>query len=205
MFLQKLNRRRRAALSLALGLIVALTAALLPLGAACAEIRESVFRLHVIANSDSAEDQALKLRVRDALLEKTGDLFREASDAAEAERIAREALPLLTETARAVLIEAGCRDAVSVTVGAARFGTREYEDFALPAGEYRALRVVIGEGKGKNWWCVLFPAVCLPSASASIDEALDPAAAALVKDKTVYRPAFAVVEWFESLREKWKF
>lgn len=195
----------RIAVSLALALLITLSATLIPLAATCTEIRERVFRLHVVANSDSERDQALKLLVRDALIEKTSRLFADAVSSQEAEAIAANAAADLTEIAQQTLRANGSTETVTVSVGPAWFDTREYDGFALPAGTYEALRVVIGEGQGHNWWCVLFPAVCLPSAKADIGDALDEEATAFVKGKTRYKAAFRLVEWVEELRQKWNF
>lgn len=197
----KILSKGRAVAALAAGLVIAIVAAMLPFGAKCAEIRKSVFRLHIIAASDSSRDQALKIKVRDGLLSLTDEIFSGARTAAEAEEAARNNIAALREKAAETLRENGCSDSVSLTVGTAWFNTREYDDFTLPAGEYEALRVVIGEGKGKNWWCVMFPAVCLPAASAEIDDALDEDSSEIVHGKTIYKPAFGIVELYERIRK----
>lgn len=128
------------------------------------KLSEKLIRLHVVANSDSAHDQQIKLRVRDAILEKTQPLLRGADDP----RGALEAhLDEIAQAAQSCLNELGEDAPVRVRLGKELFPTREYETFALPAGVYESLRVTIGEGEGHNWWCVVFPSICL---TASMDE-----------------------------------
>lgn len=130
-------------------------------------IYRDVIRLHVLAASDSTEDQNDKIAVRDAILSEYGDLFRGFSDRAGAEAaITPELREKIGETARKTLAERGCVAPVSVSLSEEDYPTRDYGDFSLPAGRYLSLRVVIGEGKGKNWWCVLFPPLCT---AASVD------------------------------------
>ena len=129
-------------------------------------LEQKVIRLHVIANSDSEADQALKLRVRDRLLVLTEDILRQSGDMEEARQRLAEALPRLQQTAAEEIAAQGSRYTVSAGLEETEFPTREYDGFALPSGEYLALRVVIGEGAGKNWWCVVFPpCVLLPPAT----------------------------------------
>lgn len=135
------------------------------------QLADSVIRLHVIANSDSEKDQALKLAVRDRVLEQAARLYPRGTDVAEARRILAGHLNALAAAGQAVVEEWGCDDPVSAELTRCWFPTREYEGFALPAGEYEALRVVIGEGDGRNWWCVAFPPLCLGAASETVEEA----------------------------------
>ena len=122
------------------------------------ELADSVIRFHVIANSDSDEDQALKLAVRDRVLARAEEIYPENAT-----------LPQV----QAALEEQGYDYPVTAQLTDCWFPTKEYEGFALPAGNYTALRVTIGEGKGQNWWCVAFPPLCLGAASETIDQALE--------------------------------
>ena len=131
---------------------------------------QKVIRLHVIANSDSEADQALKLRVRDRVLVLAEDILRQSGDMEEARQRLAEALPRLQQTAAEEIAAQGSRYTVSARLEETEFPTREYDGFALPSGEYLALRVVIGEGAGKNWWCVVFPPLCLGSVSETTQE-----------------------------------
>lgn len=131
-----------------------------------AELYDNVIRLHVLANSDSAEDQALKLTVRDAVLEKTTTMLKNVDSREEAERVLRQNLSVIEQTARDALCAEGAENTVKVELGQESYPTREYERLAFPAGEYLSLRVMIGEAEGQNWWCVLFPPLCLTAATA---------------------------------------
>ncbi len=127
-----------------------------------------LIRLHVIANSDSEEDQARKLQVRDAVLELTEV---QANDPDEAERSLVQLLPEIRQAAEDCLRAQGCDDPVEVTLGLESYPTRVYDNFALPAGNYQSLRIVIGEGKGQNWWCVVFPSICFRATMGDLEEA----------------------------------
>ena len=130
-----------------------------------AGIYDNVIRLHVLAHSDSAEDQALKLTVRDAVVAHTEVLLSDVTDRAVAEEILRESLPEIEALASRAVRESGYEAPVAVTLDWESYPTREYEALAFPAGEYLSLRVMIGEASGQNWWCVLFPPLCLSAAS----------------------------------------
>ena len=137
------------------------------------ELRERVVRLHVIANSDTPRDQAIKLAVRDRILAKAEVLYGADATRAQALEILARSLPELEREGRLAAAEWGCDDTVSARVEECWFPTKEYGDFALPAGEYTALRVVIGEGEGQNWWCVAFPPLCLGAASETVEQAVE--------------------------------
>lgn len=125
-------------------------------------LTEEVIRLHVVANSDSEEDQALKLQVRDAVIELLEQASEKMPSKEEAYAYLEAHLDEITEVANGVIEAAGFSDRVTVTLTEEEFDTREYDTFALPAGVYDSLRIVIGEGEGKNWWCVVFPRLCVP-------------------------------------------
>ncbi len=128
------------------------------------QLRESVLRLHIIADSDSEEDQRLKLCVRDAILEQSGELFGEADDLDSAEEAALEAMPEIVDIAENTLKAQGCDSTVRAYLADMEFDERVYGDITMPAGKYRALRIEIGEAKGHNWWCVMYPPLCIPAA-----------------------------------------
>ena len=130
----------------------------------CDSVREKVLRLHVIANSDSEADQKLKLKVRDRIIEESGELFTISESRDEAEENLQKSLGELTTLTEKVIAEEGSDYSVQVRIEPSYFPVRIYENFTLPAGTYRSLKVIIGEGKGQNWWCVLFPPLCLPAA-----------------------------------------
>ena len=132
-------------------------------------LQEELIRLHVVADSDSEEDQALKLQVRDAVLHTIREGMAQAGDAQAARTYLLENLPKIQSAAKNCLRRLGCEDAVSVTLCKEDFPKRIYDTFALPAGIYEALRITIGEGQGQNWWCVAFPALCVPAVSRDME------------------------------------
>ena len=135
------------------------------------ELADSVIRFHVIANSDSREDQALKLAVRDRVLEQAQAVYPENATLPQARAALEGALDQLAQAGQAVVEEQGYDYQVTARMEQCWFPTKEYDGFALPAGEYTALRVVIGEGQGQNWWCVAFPPLCLGAAGETVDTA----------------------------------
>ena len=136
------------------------------------EIYDSVIRFHVIANSDSEEDQALKLKVRDALLEETKNALAGLSKA-EAEAYLADHLQTLESVALAVIEEAGYDYPVTAMLTTEEYPEKSYDAVAFPAGSYLSLQIKIGDAAGKNWWCCLFPPLCLGVASVSKSDAED--------------------------------
>lgn len=134
-----------------------------------AELRDKILRLHVIAASDSPRDQEIKLSVRDAVLDITGELLAETETLSEAVKAAETGRDSIIAAAKAKLRELGCEDDVRVELGREQYPTRDYGEIRLPAGEYTSLRVIIGDGDGQNWWCVLFPTLCMSAAKRSTD------------------------------------
>lgn len=131
-------------------------------------LSQAVFRLHVIANSDSDEDQALKLKVRDALLDYMNDISSDCSTKEEAISLANEHKSDFQSIAEKTIAENGYDYSVEINIGNFYFPTKNYGDISLPAGFYDALRVKIGEAKGKNWWCVMFPSLCFIDVSSGV-------------------------------------
>ena len=124
------------------------------------DLRENLLRLHVVGASNSEEDQAVKLQVRDAVLASLEEGLRDMTDPKAAYDYVARMLPQVETAANRALAAAGFSETVQVSLTEEAFPTREYDTFSLPAGVYKALRVVIGEGEGRNWWCVVFPRLC---------------------------------------------
>lgn len=124
------------------------------------QIAGKVLRFHVLANSDTVEDQNLKLAVRDAVGSQMAELLSDVQDRAACEQVVEAHLPEITETAQAVVREAGYGYEVHAAIEETDFPSKTYGKFTFPAGKYEALRVVIGEGAGHNWWCVMYPNMC---------------------------------------------
>ena len=179
-------------------LAATLLLAVLPVGGE-EEIYTDVIRLHIIAASDTEEDQALKLTVRDAVQRVYGSALTSYPDRDSAAEAAREMLPGIQVLAEQTLREAGCDQPVAVTLTEEEYPTRDYETFALPAGRYLSLRILIGEAAGHNWWCVLYPPLCLDTATEG--EALSDAEWGLLTENGggKYRVRFKVLEWLKEL------
>lgn len=171
------------------------------------ELAADVVRLHVLANSDSEEDQSLKLTVRDRVLAEAAPLLKGVDDRAEAERLLTDSLQQLADAGALAVAEEGYSYPVTVSLEETWFPTKEYEGFALPAGDYTALRVVIGDGGGQNWWCVVFPPLCLGAVSEPADTA---AMAGLSEDEISlitgedggYVVKFKLLELWDELKQK---
>lgn len=133
-------------------------------------LNESVIRFHVVANSDSPQDQALKLLVRDAVTQQLQPVMGELKDVEAAKEYLSAHLDEIEALTQKTLHRAGCEAAVAVTLEVEPFDTRHYDTFCLPAGSYEALRIVIGEGEGQNWWCVVFPTLCYSAAGESWED-----------------------------------
>lgn len=192
-------------ISLAFGLCISLISGALALETQ-QDISCKLIRLHIIANSDSAEDQALKLLVRDEVLKKVEALTEGCKTAYEAEKIVSENLAVLRECADTVISENGFEYSSRAEISDVYFPTKVYDSFALPAGKYRALRIHLGEALGKNWWCVLFPPVCVSAAEAKTeftengfteDELL-----LVTSDAPQYEFKFKLLEIIEGVAEK---
>lgn len=162
------------------------------------EVRSETLRLHIIANSDSDEDQALKLKVRDAVLEATGELFAEVSGKTEAVAAAEYSSDDIKIIAENIIAQEGFDYEVQIEVTKMWFETRSYEGFTLPAGDYDAVRIIIGEGEGKNWWCVMYPALCIPGAEAEAFAKYGKNSGFITGSG--YEIRFIVIEWIEEFK-----
>lgn len=187
--------------ALCVGFILAVVYSMVPFQAECADISDSVFRLHILADSDSKEDQALKLRVRDRILALSSDLFENAVDKETAERLAASHLNEIADVASREIAESGYAYSVRAELTRMSFDTRHYDEYTLPSGKYDALRITIGEGKGHNWWCVMFPSLCVGgSGDGKAKEALGDNGYEVVKnEKREYK--FFIIELFENISQ----
>lgn len=168
--------------------------------AACKNIRHDVLRLHILAESDSDYDQGLKLLVRDAVLEMGGDLFNGTVTAQQAQSIITPRLDEIKAVAEKTLRDNGCDYSVEVTVADEFFNTRCYEDFTMPAGVYTALKIKIGSACGRNWWCVMFPPLCLPAATVDADAFFTDDEMQVISSSPKYEVRFKVVEIYEKIK-----
>lgn len=171
------------------------------------EMAQKMVRLHVIANSDAPGDQALKLMVRDAVLAQASDWLEGVDDVNQAEQTLAEHLPELARTGAEVVAAQGYSYPVDVKLETTHFPTKYYDNFALPAGDYRALRVIIGDGAGENWWCVVFPTLCVSAASEWEATAVsggmsDGDVALMAGEEEGYVLKFKCLEWLDRLKER---
>lgn len=201
-----MKKIRIAEISAAVALIVAVIASVAGFGVRCGDVREDVIRLHILANSDSEEDQNVKLIVRDALLNSGKELFSGSVSKDNAQECLEAQKTELIEIANKVLAENGFDYKARITLAEEYFTTRSYGDLTLPAGEYTALKVILGSGEGHNWWCVMFPPLCLPAASeeTDIDAFFGEEGGELIKSSPRYEMRFKIVEVIESIKSRIK-
>lgn len=196
------RKRRLLGKALVCGFVLAALCSFFPFAAACGQLPRDVVRLHVVANSNGAGDQAVKLLVRDAVLEEAARWYQGAGSMEEASSQLCTHLQSIAGAARQVLGEQGVGYSATAQMTEMYFPTRDYGDFRLPAGRYRTLRVTLGEGAGKNWWCVVFPSLCLPAATQ--EEALltlPEGERQVVEGGQNVQVKLKAVELWESLRE----
>ena len=171
----------------------------------CKGIREEFLRLHIIANSDEAYDQELKLRVRDAILQSGEKAFTGSEDIISAENKITEQKESLRYTAEETARSLGFDYDIKIEVARCYFPTKTYGELTLPAGYYKAVRVIIGEGKGKNWWCIMFPPLCLPAATDTTKTAgkfLTEDEMQIVTSDPKYEVRFWLVEKYYEFKER---
>ncbi len=192
-------------ISLALGLCVSLIT-----GALALETQRNIscklIRLHIIANSDSRDDQALKLTVRDEILKMVEELTENCKNTEDAERVVSENLDILQKCADEVIAENGFIYRSQAEISDVYFPTKVYDGFSLPAGKYRALRIHLGEGRGQNWWCVLFPPVCVSAAEAETEFSkngfTENELSLVTSDAPQYKFKFKLLEIIEAAEKK---
>ena len=167
-----------------------------------ARVQDGVLRFHIVANSDSAADQQLKWKVRDGIAVLTDELFAEAENKARAIEIATENRHRLEQEITSILRQNGSNQTARVEIKNLYFPTKQYENVTFPAGNYDAIHITLGEGNGENFWCVLFPALCVPSVSTDNREllsgVLDESSVDLVTKPYTFK--FKVAEWFGKIK-----
>ena len=166
-------------------------------------VSDELIRLHVVAESDGQEDQQIKLSVKDAVLRIVEPMLSDAETKEEAQKILLENQLLLKETANGVLISHGKAATAEISFKRELFGTRDYGDFSLPGGYYDALKIVLGGGEGKNWWCVVYPQICTMAVSESyalpVMGTENIAEWIIYEDESDYEFRLKMVELFENL------
>lgn len=193
---------KRILLSLAAGLLAAGIAAmgwnLAQVGQQREGLSQSVLRLHIVADSDDPQDQAVKLAVRDALVSEYGQTLSQAESLEQAQELAGRLLPQMLDTARQTAAAQGCTLPITGEVGELSFPAVSYEGYTLPAGEYQAVRIQLGEGEGHNWFCVLYPAVCLDS-SVALEEGMSSQQKEMLTHPEDYEIRFALLDGLMAL------
>ncbi len=187
--------------SACIAFVLAVVYSLIPFQAQCSDISDEVFRLHILANSDSEADQSLKLKVRDKVLLYTQSLFEKAKTKEEAESLISDNLQSISNTAYKEVLDNGYDYTVKAEITNMYFTTRYYDNYTLPSGMYDALRITIGSGKGHNWWCIMFPSICISSEEDKDEKAkevFDNQQYDIVKNEK-YQYKFKVVEIFEKI------
>ena len=169
-------------------------------------LEKKMIRLHVLANSDEQYDQELKLLVRDRVLAEATALLEESADMQDARTRLENALPQLEQTARQEIAAQGYDYTVSARLENTEFPLKEYDGFSLPAGEYLALRVLIGDAEGQNWWCVVYPPLCTAAAADMEETAMSSGLgkgdlSLITEENTGYVLKFRSLELWESLRQ----
>lgn len=168
----------------------------------CDSIREKMLRMHVIANSNTHEDQELKLKVRDAVLTAGKEVFDGSVTSTEAKAKIEPHIEYLENVALETIQNEGFDYGVNITIDNEYFNTRTYDNqITLPAGNYNAIKVIIGEGEGQNWWCVMFPPMCLPTsvAECEISDVLTEDETEIVTETEKYKFRFKVLEIIEEI------
>lgn len=195
---------KKIRISICVGMIIAIIFSICSFAKTSEKIRSDVLRLHVIANSDSSADQNLKLRVRDYILKEGKGIFNGSVTVENAVEKIRPQISELEKSTNEFIKAMGFDYNVKITLSNEYFTTRSYESVTLPAGKYLALRVVIGSGEGHNWWCVMFPPMCIPAADKKdeIENVFSDDEIKLVESNPKYEPRFKVIEIYESIRER---
>lgn len=185
--------------SILFALVVTSLFTFLPFERECRAISKEVLRIHILADSDSERDQNLKLKVRDSILNVTEDLYSDVASKEEAIRLTEKNLSSIIKTAENTLRENGCNKPVSAEICNMDFDIRNYGDITMPSGNYTALRVKIGSGEGKNWWCVMYPSLCFYTSgdSKKLEDELSDKQYEVISDTPKYEFKFRILEYFD--------
>lgn len=187
--------------SLCTAMVLCMIFSLLPFESECQSISKDVFRLHILANSDNEEDQSLKIKVRNAVLLYGEKLYRNAQSKEEVMKITEDNLDSIIKVAQNTVRHSGYSYPVSAKIKNLYFNTRRYEDISMPSGMYDALQIKIGSGQGKNWWCVMYPSMCLfeECDDKELKESLTDEQYDIVSGEEKYVFKFKAVEYFEKI------
>lgn len=196
-----LKTRKLIDISLAFALISCICLSMTAFADSCEDMYENIIRIRIIANSDSEEDQRLKIKVRDAVLDYSQEIFSGIDSYDEAVSISENNIDKLRDKACETVLKNGYNYSVGLEMRPETFDTRKYDNFTLPAGRYETLVFTIGEGKGENWWCVMFPQVCVGACSGRLTDTVTATSAQYAENADRYVLKFKVVELFEKIRK----
>ncbi len=186
--------------SVCISTVICIIFSLIPFNAQCKNISNDVFRLHILANSDSEKDQALKLKVRNRVLKYTENIYKKAKNKEQAEALTIKNLQSIADIAKSEVEKNGYNYSVKAEVSHMYFTTRYYDKVTMPSGFYNALRITIGKGEGHNWWCVMYPSLCIGSSTNynSLKENTDSQEYNIMtEEKFEYK--FKTLEYFEKI------
>lgn len=187
-------KENKLAITLVLGLTISMIVDISSFFIECSSLNQELFRLHIIANSNSEYDQKVKLLVRDEILKLDNTIF-------QSKEISTSNLEMIKTTAQEVMLENECELPVQVEVTNMYFTTRFYDEFTLPAGNYDALRITIGEATGENWWCVLYPPLCLPAVTQE-EDVLPVGQVEIISNSEKFEFKFALYELYCEIAKK---
>lgn len=198
-------KKKWTEISVVFGLLFSIVFSIVSFGNECKNIRSDVLRLHILANSDSEEDQQVKLAVRDVLLNCGSNVFSGKINLEDARQCLDLEKEMLVTAANKVLAENGFDYKARIYFAEEFFLTRTYEKYTLPAGNYLALKVILGEGNGHNWWCVMFPPLCIPAASENTDLNFffDKNETHIIQSNPKYEIRFKIIEILEEIMNKY--
>lgn len=182
--------------ALIFGFLFSITYSILGVSSKCENISDKVLRLHIIANSNSKEDQNLKLKVRDRILSEFSDKLSMKNNIEEVKKEIEKNISQIKFIAQNEVHNNGFDYKIDVEVVNMYFNTRQYNNTTMPSGFYDALRITLGEGKGKNWWCVMFPPICLAATEqkSNLEDVLNPAEMDIVQNNSEYSLKLKIVE-----------
>ncbi len=193
---------KRLGISFLIALIICASVSVTGFEANCEDLRDNVLRLHILANSDKDFDQELKLAVRDAILESNTVNFDKCTNLSEAKAAAVSSIDEIKKIAENTVNAAGYDYKIDVCVDKSHFNTRVYDEFTLPAGVYDALIVKIGKAEGKNWWCVMFPSLCVPAADCDeLNNYVSDGAANIATQPQKFQIRFKTIEIYEKIKK----
>ncbi len=195
------NIKTKLRISVAISLVICICVSLIGFEANCEDLRNNILRLHILANSDSDADQALKLKVRDEIINRSEINFEACTNLEEALKKTEQLLPEIEKIAQKTIYDNGFSYSVTAEIGKEYFKTRIYDEFTLPAGYYDSLIIKIGEANGKNWWCVIFPSMCVPAACDDLENYVGEGAANISENRNKYQVRFKIVEYYQNFKK----